>query len=132
MKKLLVVAMVGVLLFAALVQGTSASDVCRTESVSCLEVDRLDTEAAARQRATQADSARYTEMAAQFPSTQPSAMRADGLRLTGMAAYYSARAAYGPRALSARYQALADYYAGLRRDAGTLSTARGLGALYGR
>lgn len=110
MKKLLTLAMVGVLLFAALVQGASASDVCLTESVACLEADRLANEATARQRATQADGARYT----------------------GMAAYYSGRAAYGPRALSARYQALANYYAGLRRDIGTLSTARGLGALYGR
>ena len=124
--------MVGVLMFGALVQGVSARVVCTTQSVACLEADRLGSEAAAGQRGMEADSSRYTEMAARFSSIQPSTMEAEGLRLTGMAAYYSERAAWGPRALSARYQALADYYAKVPWDPNTMSTARGFGSLYGR
>ncbi|MCJ7737796.1 MAG: hypothetical protein MUQ10_10875 [Anaerolineae bacterium] len=119
MNKLFAITIVGLLMFAPLVQGVSASEVCSTESVSCLTVtglryqgvaDLATAEAAARARATQADGARYT----------------------GMAAYLSARAAWGPRAQSARYQALADYYANLSWDTATMSRLRGVGALYGR
>ena len=49
-----------------------------------------------------------------------------------MAGYYRNLAAWGPRAQATRNQTLATFYATLRWDTSTMSTARGLGALFGR
>ncbi len=123
MRRLFAITMVGLLLFAGSVQGVSASEVCSTQSISCVSAtepsyrgmgDLATTEATAaamaRQRALEASAARYT----------------------GMAAYFAERAAWGPRADAARYQALADHYATLTWDATTLARTRGVAGLYGR
>ncbi|MCU0521523.1 MAG: hypothetical protein MUF84_12615 [Anaerolineae bacterium] len=123
MKRLFAITMVGLLLFAGSVQGVSAAKVCSMQSISCVSATELrqrgmadlakaeaDIAALSRQRAAEADAARYT----------------------GLAAYYSERAAWGPRADAARYQALADYYATLTWDATTLARTRGVAALYSR
>ena len=75
MKKLFSVMMVTVLMFAALVQGISAEELCITQSYTCpaaAEVrnqgmaDLYVADALARERANEAYAARYTGLAADY------------------------------------------------------------------
>ncbi len=125
MRKLLAAMTVGLVIVAVLVQGVSASTVCSTESVSCATaLGLLDRSAAtSSQRGMEAYAARNTGLA-----NAATAMA----RTTGMAGYYRNLAAWGPRAQASQNQVLANFYATLPWDTSTMSTARGLGALFGK